>query len=230
MPSTNRPGLRCRGGTKTQRHLDGLLDGLLFGAKERPRLVHRLDKDTSGVLLLGRTRLATSELAKTFRTRSARKVYWALVHGVPRPAQGKIVMALKKTRSSHGDRVRQAELEEDDALAATTYYAVIGRAGDKFAWLSVKPVTGRTHQIRAHLAEIGHPIVGDPKYGSDIDFSAEGIADKLHLHALRLTLPHPAGGTLDLTAPMPNHMSQSWKFLGLDEQVEFDPLEELEEL
>lgn len=223
----NKPaGLAVQGGTRTRCHLDALLDGLKFDARERPRLVHRLDKDTSGVLLLGRTRQATTELARVFRTRSARKIYWALVHGVPKPAQGKIVMALKKARGPGGDRVRAADIDEEDALHATTYYAVVGKAGGKFSWLSVKPVTGRTHQIRAHLAEIGHPIVGDPKYGQGTDTQAEGIENRLHLHARRLTLPHPKGGTLDITAPLPDHMRKTWKFLGLGEKVDFDPLEE----
>jgi 23S rRNA pseudouridine955/2504/2580 synthase len=225
----NKPsGLAVQGGTKTQKHLDALLDGLMFDASERPRLVHRLDKDTSGVLLLGRTRAATTELARVFRTRSARKIYWALVHGVPRPAQGKIVMALKKTRGPQGDRVRAAGLDEDEARNAITYYAVIAKAGSKYSWLSVKPVTGRTHQIRAHLVEIGHPIVGDPKYGQGTDAQPEGIENGLHLHARRLTLPHPAGGTLDVTAPLPDHMRKTWKFLGLDEKVDFEPLENVD--
>jgi 23S rRNA pseudouridine955/2504/2580 synthase len=223
----NKPaGLAVQGGTRMQRHLDGLLDGLRFDAKERPRLVHRLDKDTSGVLLLGRTRAATTALARIFRTRSARKIYWARVHGAPRPAQGRIAMALKKARTPGGDRVRRADSEDEDALNAVTYYAVIGKAGGRFSWLSVKPVTGRTHQIRAHLAEIGHPIVGDPKYGGQGEQACEGIDKLLHLHARRLTLPHPAGGTFDVTAPLPEHMRRTWTFLGLEEKVDFDPLDE----
>lgn len=230
----NKPaGLAVQGGTKTQRHLDGLLDGLKFDAKERPRLVHRLDKDTSGVLLLGRTRTATNALAKSFKTRSTRKVYWALVHGVPRPAQGKISMALKKAHGPQGDRVEQADWDDEDAQGATTYYAVIGRAGDRFSWLSVRPVTGRTHQIRAHMAEIGHPIVGDPKYrpvNPDREVHSDGVADALHLHARSLSLPHPDGGQIDVDAPLPAHMKQSWSFLGFEERVEFDPIEEAEDL
>jgi 23S rRNA pseudouridine955/2504/2580 synthase len=222
----NKPaGLAVQGGSRTVRHLDALLDGLKFEAKERPRLVHRLDKDTSGVLLLGRTRKAAAALARTFRTRSVRKIYWTLVHGVPRPAQGKITMALRKGRGPGGDRMRAAEADEAEARKAVTYYAVIGKAGGRFAWLSVKPVTGRTHQIRAHLAEIGHPIVGDPKYGRDRELPADDIQNRLHLHARRLTLPHPDGGTLDVTAPLPEHMRKTWKFLGLDEKVDFDPLD-----
>ncbi len=219
------PGFAVQGGTGTPRHLDALLDGLKFGAKERPRLVHRLDKDTSGVLLIARTRVAASTLSRTFRTRSARKIYWALVHGVPRPQQGKITQALVKKRGAVGERVRAAEKAEEGARNAVTYYAVVARAGEKFAWLSVKPVTGRTHQIRAHLAGIGHPIVGDHKYGGDSEVEGEDIEERLHLHARRLSLPHPGGGTLDVTAPLPDHMRASWKFLEFDSAVEFDPMD-----
>lgn len=225
----NKPaGLAVQGGSGTRRHLDGLLDGLKYDAKERPRLVHRLDRDTSGVLLLGRTRAATAALARTFRTRSARKIYWALVSGVPKPAQGRIEMALRKARAPGGDRVRRANIDEEDAQRAVTYYAVIGKAGEKLAWLSVKPVTGRTHQIRAHLAEIGHPIAGDPKYGRESGLDAPAIAKQLHLHARRLTLPHPDGGVIDVTAPLPEHMRATWTFLGLEDRVAFDPLDEEE--
>lgn len=225
----NKPaGLAVQGGSGTRHHLDGLLDGLKYDARERPRLVHRLDKDTSGVLLLGRTRAATAALAKSFRTRSARKIYWALVSGAPKPAQGKITMALRKAVGPGGDRMRQADFEDEDALNAVTYYAVIGKAGEKLAWLSVKPVTGRTHQIRAHLAEIGHPILGDPKYGQAIEIEVPEIAKRLHLHARRLTVPHPDRGVIDVTAPLPDHMCATWKYLGLEEKVDFDPLDEEE--
>lgn len=225
----NKPsGLAVQGGSWTTHHLDRLLDGLQFDAKERPRLVHRLDKDTSGVLLLARTRAAAAKLSATFRTRSARKIYWALVMGVPRPGQGRIDMALRKSHGPEGDRVRAAEPGDRQAQQATTYYAVIGRAGARLSWLSVKPVTGRTHQIRAHLSEIGHPIVSDPKYGGEGKLEMDGIEDQLHLHARRLSIPHPKGGRLDITAPLPDHMRKTWKFLGLEEKVDFDPLDEEE--
>lgn len=223
----NKPaGLAVQGGTRTARHLDGLLDALQYDAKERPRLVHRLDKDTSGVLVLARTRRAASALSRTFRTRSARKIYWALVHGVPRPRQGKISLALKKIRAGDGERMRAADEPEEGARNAVTYYAVIARAGDRFSWVSVKPVTGRTHQIRAHLAAIGHPIVGDPKYGCEVELEADGIDNRLHLHARRLLLPHPDNDTrtLDFTAPLPEHMRDTWRYLEFDEAVDFDPL------
>jgi 23S rRNA pseudouridine955/2504/2580 synthase len=222
----NKPsGLAVQGGTGTPRHVDALLDGLKFRARERPRLVHRLDKETSGILLIARTRAAAATLSHTFRTRSARKIYWALVHGVPRPQQGKITQALIKKRGAVGERVRAADLDEEGARNAVTYYAVVARAAEKFAWLSVKPVTGRTHQIRAHLAGIGHPIVGDHKYGGDFEVEGEDIEERLHLHARRLSLPHPEGGRLDVTAPLPEHMRASWKFLEFDAAVDFDPMD-----
>lgn len=222
----NKPsGLAVQGGTSMRLHVDALLDGLKFGAKERPRLVHRLDKDTSGVLLIARTRAAAATLSRTFRTRSARKIYWALVHGVPRPQQGKVTQALVKKRGAVGERVRAADADDEGAQNAVTYYAVVARAGEKFAWLSVKPVTGRTHQIRAHLAGIGHPIVGDHKYGGDSEIEGEEIEERLHLHARRLSLPHPGGGTLDVTAPLPDHMRASWKFLDFDSATDFDPFD-----
>jgi 23S rRNA pseudouridine955/2504/2580 synthase len=224
----NKPaGLAVQGGSRTARHLDGLLDGLMFDARERPRLVHRLDRDTSGALLLARTRSAASKLSKSFRTRSVRKIYWALVHGHPRPEQGKIVMPLRKIRTSAGEQMRAAEMHEDDAQNAVTYYAVVARAGEKFSWLSVKPVTGRTHQIRAHLSEVGHPIIGDPRYGDKDDSDINGLGKGLHLHARRLSLPHPDNPrkTLDITAPLPPHMRESWNFLEFAEAVDFDPMD-----
>lgn len=231
----NKPaGLAVQGGTRTARHIDGLLDGLKFRQSERPRLVHRLDKDTSGVLLLGRTRTGTNALAKAFKSRNTIKIYWALVHGVPRPAQGKISMALKKTHGPSGDRVRQADQDDEEAQDATTYYAVMNRAGERFSWLSLRPVTGRTHQIRAHLAEIGHPIVGDPKYRLENEEQTEsaspGIFDQLQLHARFLSLPHPSGGVLEVEAPLPEHMKQTWSFLGFEDRVDFDPLLETADL
>lgn len=230
----NKPsGLAVQGGTRTQRHIDGLLDGLKFGSSERPRLVHRLDKDTSGVMLLGRSRKATTQLARSFKARSTRKIYWALVYGVPRPMLGKISMPLKKIHGPQGDRVQQAELDDEDAQNAVTYYAVLNKAAERFSWLSVRPITGRTHQIRAHMVEIGHPIVGDPKYvieDPERAVTSQGISDALHLHAYSLSLPHPSGGLLEVTAPLPDHMRKTWDFLGLEDQVEYDPLEETEEL
>lgn len=216
----NKPfGLAVQGGTGTKKHIDGMLEGMAdrFGG-ERPRLVHRLDRDTTGVLLVAKTREAAAKLGRTFQTRSAAKTYWALVKGVPKPPQGKVEAALVKASGPDGDRVRKARPgEQDAAMHATTHYSVIDRAAHKAAWVSLKPVTGRQHQLRAHMHLIGHPIVGDNKYEGDIHMPAENIEKKLHLHARRLVIPHPKGGkTIDVTAPLPPHMSASWELLGFD--------------
>lgn len=219
----NKPsGLAVQGGTKTARHLDGLLDSLAAELGERPRLVHRLDRDTSGVLVVAKRRSVASSLGRLFATRSVHKFYWALVRGVPKPAQGKVEKSLVKMAGPEGDRVRAARAgEQDTAQHAVTHYAVIDRAAHKVAWLSLKPVTGRQHQLRAHVAMIGHPILGDNKYGGD-DFSEEsglgldGIENRLHLHARRIRFPHPREGMVDVTAPLPDHMRASFALLGFD--------------
>jgi len=216
----NKPlGLAVQGGTGTRRHLDGLLAGMAdrFGGK-RPRLVHRLDRDTTGVLLVAKTRDAASKLGQMFSSRSASKTYWALVKGVPRPAQGKVEAALVKASGPEGDRIRKSEPgEQDRAMHAATHYAVIETVAQKAAWMSLKPVTGRQHQLRAHMDILGHPIIGDNKYPSDPIFADGEIDDALHLHARRLVIPHPTLKTkIDITAPLPEHMRRTWKTLGLD--------------
>jgi 23S rRNA pseudouridine955/2504/2580 synthase len=214
----NKPyGIAVQGGTKTKRHIDGMLAGMedRFGA--RPRLVHRLDRDTSGVLLVAKTREAAGRLGRLFQTRSVQKIYWALVKGVPKPPQGKIDAALVKASGPEGDRVRKAKAGEQDlAQSAVTHYSVVDRVSTKFAWVSLKPVTGRQHQLRAHMAMIGTPIVGDQKYEGDKDLPVEGLEMKLHLHARRLIVPRGRGEPLDVTAPIPEHMRASWSLLGLD--------------
>jgi len=216
----NKPfGLAVQGGSGTKRHVDGMLAGMAdrFGG-ERPRLVHRLDRDTTGVLLVAKHRDAAAKLGRVFQTRSAAKTYWALVKGVPKPPQGKIEAPLVKASGPDGDRVRKAlPGEQEVAMHATTHYSVIDRLAHKTAWVSLKPVTGRQHQLRAHMALIGHPIVGDNKYGGDENLPAEQIENKLHLHARRLVLPHPfTGGKIDVTAPLPEHMRNTWELLSLD--------------
>jgi 23S rRNA pseudouridine955/2504/2580 synthase len=216
----NKPfGLAVQGGTGTKKHIDGMLENMAdrFGG-ERPRLVHRLDRDTTGVLLVAKTRDAAARLGKTFQTRSAAKTYWALVKGVPRPPQGKVEAALVKASGPDGDKVRKARPgEQEVAMHATTHYSVIDRIAHKAAWMSLKPVTGRQHQLRAHMELIGHPIVGDNKYGGDVDLPAENIENKLHLHARRLVIPHPkTGQSIDVTAPLPEHMRETWALFGFD--------------
>jgi 23S rRNA pseudouridine955/2504/2580 synthase len=219
------PGLAVQGGTATERHVDGLLEGLRFGNDERPRLVHRLDKDTSGVLVIARTAVAAAFLTRAFREKTTRKIYWALVVGVPGLQQGRIDLALAKTPGRGGERVRP---DAEDGQRAVTYYRVIDNAGSQASWLALLPVTGRTHQLRAHCAAIGTPILGDGKYGTAAAHLAVlPEARRLHLHARALSIPHPLGGILEATAPLPRHMSRSWSFFGFSRDAE-DPFADLE--
>jgi 23S rRNA pseudouridine955/2504/2580 synthase len=221
----NKPmGLAVQGGSGTTRHVDGMLDVLRDASGQRPRLVHRLDKDTSGCLLVAKTRFAASALAKVFRSREARKIYWALVAGVPKPRQGRISTFLAKEEREDEQVMRIARHGEDGASHAVTYYAVVETSAQQLAWVSLKPVTGRTHQLRAHMAHIGHPIVGDPKYFNKENWQLPGgIQNRLHLLARRIAVPHPRGGVIDMTAPLPPHMVQSWNLLGLD-LARYDPI------
>ena len=190
----NKPfGIAVQGGTGTKRHIDGMLAGMVDRFGDRPRLVHRLDRDTTGVLLVAKHRDAAAKLGRIFQTRSAAKTYWALVKGVPKPPQGKVEAALVKAAGPDGeDRVRKAlPGEQAKAMHATTHYSVIDRVAHKVSWVSLKPVTGRQHQLRAHMALIGNPIVGDNKYEGDKVLVDSGIEAKLHLHARRLVIPHP---------------------------------------
>jgi 23S rRNA pseudouridine955/2504/2580 synthase len=226
----NKPmGLAVQGGSGTTRHLDGMLDVLRDAHGQRPRLVHRLDKDTAGCLLVAKTRFAAAALAKTFRSRSARKIYWALVAGVPKVRQGRISTFLAKEERERDSFMRVARHGEEGASHAITYYAIVETSGRALSWISLKPVTGRTHQLRAHMAHIGHPIVGDPKYFSRENWELPGgMQNKLHLQAHRIAVPHPRGGVIDVTAPLPPHMQQSWNLLGLDAK-RYDPIEEAPE-
>jgi 23S rRNA pseudouridine955/2504/2580 synthase len=221
----NKPmGLSVQGGSGTTRHLDGMLDVMRDRHGQRPRLVHRLDKDTAGCLLVAKTRFAAAALAKTFRTRAARKTYWALVAGVPKPRQGRISTYLAKEEREDESLMRVARHGEAGASHAVTYYAVVDTAARQLSWVSLKPVTGRTHQLRAHMAHIGHPIVGDPKYFSKENWELPGgLQNRLHLMARRIVVPHPRGGTIDITAPLPPHMQQTWNLIGFD-AGRYDPI------
>jgi 23S rRNA pseudouridine955/2504/2580 synthase len=223
----NKPhGLAVQGGTNTVQHLDGMLDALRFDGVERPRLVHRLDKDTSGVLLLARTAKAAQWLTRAFREKTAHKIYWALVAGVPRPHKGRIDLAIAKGQAGAREKVVP---DEEDGRSAVTYYSVIEQAAQKAAWLALLPLTGRTHQLRVHCAEIGTPIVGDGKYGGEAALlpALEGNR-KLHLHARSLTLSRPDGKRLTVTAPLPPHMQASWDFFEFASDTAGDPFAELD--
>jgi 23S rRNA pseudouridine955/2504/2580 synthase len=228
----NKPmGLAVQGGSGMVRHVDGLLEVLTDKQGQKPRLVHRLDRDTSGCLVIAKNRFSASALAKSFRARDTRKIYWALVAGVPRVKQGRVSTFLAKGEDDEGDaKMMVARHGDEGASHAVTYYAVVETAGQKVSWLSMKPVTGRTHQLRAHAAHIGHPIVGDPKYFNVENWELPGgIQKKLHLLARRIVIPHPrTGKPVDVTAPLPPHMKQSWNLLGFDTS-RYDPIEEAPE-
>ena len=241
------PGLPTQGGSKQTRHVDGLSEALRFGMDDKPRLVHRLDKDTSGVLLLARTRQAASALTEAFRHRDTRKIYWAAVAGSPMPKVGSIRFGLVKAaghgKGGEGEKMHAIHPRDidstPDAKRATTDYAVLSSLGGRTSWVALVPITGRTHQLRAHMAEIGHPIIGDGKYGgSGQENLGDGwgaqlggeISRKLHLHARHLSLRHPiTGAQLNLTAPMPDHMARTWKFFDWNpSDVPADPFEDME--
>ncbi len=210
------PGLATQGGTKTHEHVDGLLDGLQFDGESRPKLVHRLDKDTSGALLIARTTRAAAFFAKSFSTRSAKKVYWALVVGVPAIDDGMIELPIAKQPGSGGEKMH---VDEAEGSPARTRYRVIEHAGNNTAWLELIPYTGRTHQLRVHLSAIGHPIVGDGKYGGQAAFLTGAISRKMHLHSRRIKIDHPDGGEIEVQAELPAHFAESLKHLGFDEML-----------
>jgi 23S rRNA pseudouridine955/2504/2580 synthase len=218
------PGLATQGGTKTHDHLDRLLGGLAEGEAPRPKLVHRLDKDTSGVLLLARSPRAAAFFGKSFSGRTARKVYWAIVVGVPAIDDGMIDLPLAKQPGTGGEKMH---VDEAEGMPARTRYRVIERAGNRAAWVELQPHTGRTHQLRVHLEAIGHPILGDGKYAGPDAFLTGAISRKLHLHARRLRIDHPDGGRIDVTAELPDHFAATMANLGFDLALGDLPLDEV---
>jgi 23S rRNA pseudouridine955/2504/2580 synthase len=207
------PGLATQGGTKTSNHLDRLLDGLADDKGNRPKLVHRLDKDTSGALLVARSARAAGLFSKSFSGRTARKIYWALVVGVPSANEGIIDAPLAKQPGTGGEKMH---VDEEHGQPAKTRWRVIDRAGNRASWVELQPLTGRTHQLRAHMAAIGHPIVGDGKYGGQDSYLTGGVSRKLHLHARRLRIDAPSGGKIDVAADLPDHFRQSLDTLGFE--------------
>ncbi len=224
----NKPtGLAVQGGSKTTRHLDDLMAAFATEEFGKPKLAHRLDKDTSGVIVFGRTPDAIAKLNKAFASRTTQKVYWAVVLGVPHPLSGEIRGWMKKQGSAKNpelELVRRASHGEKDALFAITDYQVITNAGTRASWVAMKPVTGRTHQLRFHMAEMGTAIAGDPKYKCDRP-DIGGLSEQLHLHARALKIPHPKGGVLELVAPIPPHFKQAFELLGFEEYEAKDPFE-----
>ncbi|MDC0148201.1 RluA family pseudouridine synthase [Alphaproteobacteria bacterium] len=226
----NKPsGLAVQGGSKTKIHIDAILPALQYEAEEAPRLVHRLDRDTSGVLILARNRKAAQFLTRHFATRDVEKIYWGLAYGVPRPSSGSITVPLaKRPAADGGERVRPVDKSDPDAMSAHTDFSEVSRVGQRFSWLAFRPRTGRTHQIRAHAAAIGHPLVGDTKYRDENQDADTGgiLAKKLHLHARSIILPHPAGGRFTCHAPLTGHMAETWDMLSFDAEDGKDPFNE----
>lgn len=213
------PGLSVQGGSNVPRHVDGMLEALRNKKGEKPRLVHRLDRDTSGVLMIAKTRGAAQRLAEAFRARETKKTYWALVKASPPKLEGTIKSWLLKEQTPDGDRMVVAKHGVKGAVQAISNYRLVERIGQRMCWMELEPYTGRTHQLRVHCLQMRCPIIGDPKYSdgdTNWDFPG-GLQDKLHLHARKLSIPHPSGGWINVTAPMPQHMVQSWNLLGLEE-------------
>ncbi|MBL4599081.1 MAG: RluA family pseudouridine synthase [Rhizobiaceae bacterium] len=214
----NKPaGLAVQGGSGLNRHVDKMLESMRSQKGEKPRLVHRLDRETSGVLVVARTRGAAASLTKAFRNRTTEKTYWAICKGTPRKREGRISTYLVKERLEEGDKMRVGQHGERGADHAVTNYRVIETSGS-VSWIEFKPITGRTHQLRVHAAHLGNPIIGDPKYFDIQNWELPGgIQKRLHLHARNIRIPHPDGGKIDISAPLPQHMTQTFNLLALNE-------------
>ena len=214
------PGIPVQGGTGIKNSIDSMLNFLKFEKSERPKLVHRLDKDTSGVLLLGRSSKAAAKLTAAFRSKTARKLYWAIVVGFAELSSGRIDLALSKLSGQKGERIVPDPI---NGKRAVTFYHTIERVSRKVAWLSLEPQTGRTHQLRVHMEALGTPILGDGKYGGAASFiQGSGLSRKMHLHARAISIPHPSGKELEVIAPLPAHMLATWDFFGFDEGLAQD--------
>lgn len=215
------PGLAVQGGTGQKRHLDAMLDSWHDKDGVRPKLVHRLDRDTSGVLVLAKNVFAAAKLAASFRARDTRKIYWAVTIGAPKPQRGRIDLALKKADTA----MTGVKDDDPEAKPAATLYAVLEPAGKQAALVALWPLTGRTHQLRVHLQAIGTPILGDPLYkpaprtdgSSEAHWPQDEIYEGLHLHAHRLMIPHPRGGMIDAIAPVPPALQRSFRWFNFSD-------------
>lgn len=228
LVALNKPsGLATQGGPKVTRHVDGLLEGLRKGNDQKLHLVHRLDRDTSGVLIVAKGPNNAAELSKLWRSRDVEKTYWALTRGVPHPLQGTIRLSLaKRTGGKGGEQMVPVDDKDADAQSAVTHYAVVENTGKKAAWVAMILETGRTHQIRAHMTALGTPVVGDKKYGGEDAFLGGNISKKLHLHARQVKLPAAKGRVLTITAPLTGHMARAWEFFHFNENEHGDPFED----
>ena len=220
----NKPsGLAVQGGSNTKRHIDGMLDALKYDLTEKPKLVHRLDKDTSGLLLIARTRVAAQKLTKQFQTKTTEKYYWAIVNGVPRLREGKINMPLVKLGTKGHEKIIAAEEDakgHENAKSAITLFATVASVPALASFMVLRPITGRTHQLRVHMAEMGNVIVGDGKYGGTDAHIGGEISRKLHLHARHIKIPHPSNGEIfEITAPISGHIKNSFHSFGFDEEA-----------
>ncbi|MCP5382606.1 MAG: RluA family pseudouridine synthase [Kordiimonadaceae bacterium] len=219
------PGLAVQGGTNTPRHVDGMLGALQGKSKEKPKLVHRIDKDTSGILVIARTAASAKKLTESFKKRKTNKIYWALVKGRPSQMEGVIQAPLDKEPGTRGERMTVS----DDGKRAVTDFKMMDSAAGTATWMAFRPVTGRTHQIRVHATLLGTPIVGDGKYGGKDAFIDGPVSRKLHLHARSLDIDHPDGGTLSVKAALPTHMKESWALFGFDDDDISNPFEEMDD-
>ena len=225
----NKPfGLPSQGGPGITKHLDGMLDGLRFGSEHRPRLVHRLDRDTTGVIVVARTPGVAAKLASSFRGRDVQKTYWAVVVGRPVPVEGRVDLNLVRIEGYLGNRAAVAGPYDTEVARAITDFTTLDHAARKLAWLEMKPLTGRTHQLRVSCAAIGSPILGDTPYGKEVEGRntalVDGLGEKLHLHARQIAFPHPAGGTLIVEAELPSHMQATFKTMGFTAPPTASPL------
>lgn len=216
------PGLAVQGGTNTPRHVDGMLEALQGDKEEKPKLVHRLDKDTSGVLVIARSGRAAKQLTESFRKRKTNKIYWALVKGRPPQSNGAVQAPLDKELGTRGERMAVSE----DGKRAITDFKIMDSAAGTVTWMAFRPITGRTHQIRVHATVLGTPIVGDGKYAAKEAFIEGPISKKLHLHARSIEIDHPDGGRLSVKAPLPGHMRESWNLFDFDLNDDTDPFED----